>query len=106
MSNEANGPYYFTQPDNDGFAYVFARGNPDWILAYDTEDRSENASFAGDVCVLINSALTSQAARMRELEEALSKAIDFLDGCVEDHNFDFGHEFDEIKSALTPKEAT
>jgi len=69
VSNEAKGPYYFTQPDNDGFAYVFARGNPDWILAYDTENRSENARFAGDVCSLINSALTTQAARVRELEE-------------------------------------
>ena len=105
MSNEAKGPYIVEHKGDNTSTVLDAHRR----IVYTTDDES-----ADRICAELNAALTSQAARVKELEEALRKLI----ASVETHNskqggcgccdYDFGDGFggsvDDARDALTPKE--
>ena len=103
MSNEAKGPYT-VQTYDDGFIVVSPAGKVVYSNHYkgDCDRQCRNFNEA------VSSALTSQAARVRELEELLALCKDVIDDDLENRaaRHSLGRLHAACKAALTPKEAT
>lgn len=103
MTNEAKGPYELSE--NDIGRYVIG-DLPQHLAAF--ESYAEACIAVGIANAAHSQALTSQAARLKELEEALTHIVEYWNRSENDRAMSDAlyHMIETAEATLTPKEAT